>query len=88
MNFWYIENNCDSKQINKDKNEKIFFLSCPISHFYWFFNEFLVHFDIFDILKENILRFFSQNIDILWHLINESGTLDIIHENIWKKSFQ
>ena len=32
--------------------------------------------------KKNILRFFSQNIDILWHLINESGTLDIIHENI------
>ena len=56
--------------------------NCPIGHFYRFFNEFLVDFDIFDILKKKILRFISQNIDILWHLSNKSGTLDIIHENI------
>ena len=62
--------------------KKILLKSCPISHFYRFFNEFLVDFDIFDILKKNILRFFSQNIDILWHLSNTSGTLDIVHANI------
>ena len=46
-----------------------------------FLNEFLVDFYIFDILKKKILRFISQNIDMLWHLSNKSGTLDIIHEN-------
>ena len=68
--------------MNKDKNEKILFFKLSNWSFLSIFYEFLVDFDIFDILKKKILRFISQNIDILWHLSNKSGTLDIIHENI------
>ena len=77
-------------------NEKWLFLQLFFTYFKFCFHFYFLTYQIYCLhaktgcflkkichvdLKKKILRFISQNIDMLWHLSNKSGTLDIIHEN-------
>ena len=90
MNFWYVENNCDWKQLKKDKYEQICFLKSNYS-FLLIFYEFLViltyltlkkkHLDLF--LK--ILAFYGFNAINLAHKISFMKIFEKkVFNNMWK----